>query len=213
MGDGTVSKPKPDAALQGIGRKSPGIVFMSQATPRYSFEFASLGQTKKSLRIGYPEIPLGVFGDTLHVEPRNARNWNKSVLLQVAEFAEGGDPDSPARILIKRLRRKPVKFSVSGNLPVVPPVQARIGGNPNAAIPVGQDRPDNGIGQALFLGERGHSKVTKSVEALPSGYPNIAFAILKERFRDIATKAVRLRKRIGPSLVYMHKASVEGSDP
>src|SRR4029453_136623 len=113
MRDATVNKSNPYAALQGIGGKSPGIVFTSQPAPRNSFQLASRGQTKKSLWVGYPEIPFGVFGDTSDLGPSNATNWNKSVLLQVAEFALGGDPNSPARILKKTPRRMSAKFSVS----------------------------------------------------------------------------------------------------
>src|ERR1700752_1325359 len=39
--DAPVDKAKPDAAPQGIGRKRPSIILMSQPAPRNSFELAS----------------------------------------------------------------------------------------------------------------------------------------------------------------------------
>jgi hypothetical protein len=59
----------------------------------------------------------------------------------------------------------------------------------------------------------GDSKVAKAVEAARRSYPNIAFTILKESRISIAREAVRLRKHICPSVVYMDKAPAQSSDP
>src|SRR5262249_15233811 len=151
------------------------------------------------------------------------------VIVQVAELAERGDPNSSAIILKQRIRDKSVEFpfafiaagywlcaapglcaalAENRNLPVIPSVQAAISAEPDASIPVCKNGPDNGMRQTLVHSKCGDSEIAKAVEPVSGSYPNIAFTILKESGNGLARKAVRLRKHIGPSPVYMHKTPV-----
>ncbi len=65
----------------------------------------------------------------------------------------------------------------------------------------------------MLCRNRGHCKVAKAVEAVGRGNPDIAFAVLKEKHNGITRQAVRQRKHIRPSIVYMQQAPVIGADP
>jgi hypothetical protein len=84
------------------------------------------------------------------------------------------------------IRQSTVSLAVNRNLPVIPSVQAVASAEPNAAIRGRQDGPDVVIRQTLLDRNRGGSEVAKTVEAIKSGNPNIAFTVLKEPCNVIA---------------------------
>src|ERR1700722_14314653 len=76
---------------------------MSQPGPRNLLDYAAPEQMKKTvIQVGDPQISPRVPGDGIHNPPGNAVYRNKSVILQVANPAKRGDPNSPAIILKKR---------------------------------------------------------------------------------------------------------------
>ena len=130
------------------------------------------------------------------------------------------DPDSPVRILKQRMGDLSIEFSVplgatgarNRDLSVVPSVQAAKGSKPNASVLVSQNGR-NEIRQTLFRSSGGGGKVAKAVKAVDGGYPNIAFMILEDSMNGIAREAVRLPKKVRPSVVHMEKTLVKRSDP
>src|SRR5262249_26108274 len=136
------------------------------------------------LLIGDPEISCRVLGDAMHGSARDAADGDKSVILQVAEFACRRDPDAPASILKKRIRVLSIEFAVAsverGDLPILPAVQTTGSSEPDTSISVRQNGQDRCIRQALFYRIRGDGKFAKAVETVIDGDPNVAFTILKE---------------------------------
>src|SRR5262245_12820573 len=149
----------------------------------------SRGQPEKTaILVGDPQITLSVLGDTMHRPPGDARYGNETVILQVAELALCGNPNSSAFILKKGIRAESIETAVTfgagcaGNryLPLIPLVQATRGAEPNASILVRQYGHDVVTRQTLLHRERRSRKLTKAVEAIIGSYPNIGFMILKE---------------------------------
>src|SRR5579864_9319559 len=83
---------------------------MSQLGPRNLLDHTVPEQLKETEIVGDPQIPLTILGDRINRTPRHALDGNKPVILKVPELAGGGDPNSPAAILKKGVRRKPVQF-------------------------------------------------------------------------------------------------------
>src|SRR5271166_4704893 len=207
---------------------------MSQLTPRDLFDHSPLLQMEKALIGGDPDIPRTVLGDGMHVSARHRTHGNKPAILEVSNPAGRGDPNSPLTVLKERpsvvigqpfvdylayqfltvaARKQPPSLAVNRNLPVIPSVQAINRAKPNAAISGRQNGPGFGIRQTLFDGNGGDGEVAKAIDAIRSGYPNIAFAILKESPYGIAGESVRLRKHIRPFLVHMQEPKGPRSDP
>src|SRR5262250_1432367 len=118
---------------------------MSQPVPGNLLDLTSRGQTKKTaILICNPQVSSPVLRDAKHGTPGNAAYDSKSVILEVSDPGIRGYPDLPSIILKQRIRGQSVEFPVSfhaagtGNrdLPVIPSVQAAIGAEPNASIPV-----------------------------------------------------------------------------
>src|SRR6516162_7873002 len=117
---------------------------MSQPVPRNLLDLTSRGQTKKTaFLVGNPQVSRLVLRDAMHGTTGNAAYGSKSVILEVSDPCIRGYPDLPAIILKQRIRGESIEFPVSfhagtGNsdLPVIPSVQAAIGAEPNASIPV-----------------------------------------------------------------------------
>src|SRR5262245_44619830 len=123
------------------------MVLMSQAVPRNLLHFISRGHTIETvILVGDANIPRLILGHTMHGPAGNAAYGDKTVILQVADAAKRGDPDSPAMILKKGVGIEsaefPVWFAAAGasnrNASIVPSVQATNSGQPNASILVCQ---------------------------------------------------------------------------
>src|SRR5215470_19733125 len=118
---------------------------MSQPVPRNLLDLTSRGHTKKTaFLVGYPQVSRLVLRNAMHGTTGNAAYGSKSIILEVSDPGIRGYPHLPAIILKQRIRGQSVEFPVSfhaagtGNrdLPVIPSVQAAIGAEPNASIPV-----------------------------------------------------------------------------
>src|SRR5215467_2282130 len=119
---------------------------MSQPGPGNLLDLTSRGQTKETgVLVGNPQVSRLVLCDAMHGTTGNAAYGSKSVILDVSDPGSRGYPDLSAIILKQRIRGKSIEFPGSlhaagtGNrdLSVIPSVQAAIGGEPNASIPVG----------------------------------------------------------------------------
>src|SRR6516162_5083943 len=118
---------------------------MSQPVPRNLLDLTSRGQTKKTaFLVGNPQVSRLVLRDAMHGTAGNDSYGNKSVILEVSDPGIRRYPDLPAIVLKQRIRGESIEFPVSfhavgtGNrdLPVIPSVQAAIGGEPNPSIAV-----------------------------------------------------------------------------
>src|ERR1700688_1204331 len=79
------------------------MVFMSEPGPRNLLDYTAPEQMKKTvIQVCDPQISPRVLGDGIHNPAGNAVYGNKPVILQVANPAKRGDPNSPAIILKKR---------------------------------------------------------------------------------------------------------------
>src|SRR6516225_1537177 len=101
-------------------------------------------------------------------------------------------------ILKKGVGIDPIEFGGFGaatvrnrNLSIVPSVQATTSGQPDASIPVCQNRPYFVIRQPLAYSKRGDGKVAKAVQTIFGSYPNIPFTVLKECVDVLTREAVR----------------------
>src|SRR5215469_14820475 len=148
---------------------------MSQPVPRNLLDLTSRGQTKKAASlVRNPQVSGLVLRDAMHGTTGDASYRNKLVILEVSDPGIRRYPDLPTIILKQRIRGESIEFPVSfhtagtGNrdLPVIPPVQAAIGAEPNASIPVRQNRSDSGTRQSLLHGKRGDGKVAKPVKTV-----------------------------------------------
>src|SRR5262245_30376229 len=164
------------------------MVLMSQAVPGNLLDFISRGHTIETvILVGDANIPRVILGNSMHGSAGNAAYGDKTVILQVADAAKRRDPDSPAMILKKRTGVESVEFADwfgaatarNRNLSIVPSVQATTSRQPNASIPVCQNRLYRVIRQPLAHSKPGDSKVAKAVQAIIGSYPNIPFTILK----------------------------------
>src|ERR1700750_2391465 len=222
-------KPEPQSALRWVGSHRTGMILMPQRTPRNLIDHSSAEQLKKSnVLVGNPKATGRVLRDGGHGPSGDAAYGNKAGVLQIAEPAHGGGPDSPAVILKKRVRDKSVRLrfafvvadvwlclapAVSRNLPVNPSVQAVACGEPNASVPVRQNGDGLVTQQTLSCGKRRHGKVAKAVEAVGRSHPDVALAILKEVVDVSAREPLGRSKHIRPSTVYVHKAMSVSSAP
>src|SRR5580658_469973 len=106
----------------------------------------------------------------MHIPAVDAAHGNKATILNVADAVKRGDPESPASILKKRTRDKPIEFPfaavVRNDLPVSPSVQGTIGADPDAAIPGRQYGPNDGVRQTLLHRERADGQAVKAVESV-----------------------------------------------
>jgi hypothetical protein len=136
------------------------------------------------LLVADPEIPPTVASHGMHDAAGHGAYCDKPVILEVGDPAMGGNPNSPAIVLKERIhviiRQSTAPFAVNGNLSVVPSVQAIPSAKPDAAIPGRQHGHNGSVGQTLLYGNRWDGEVTKAVEAIYRGDPNIALAILEE---------------------------------
>src|SRR5262249_6813758 len=158
---------------------------MSESGPGNLLDHIPAEQLKETcILVGDPEILRAVLGDAMHGSARDTADWDKSVILQIAEFAQCGDPDSPAGILKKRIRSTSIEFPVAlvegGNLPILPSVQTTSSSEPDTSILVRQNGHDSGIRQALVRRKRCDSKFAKPIKTIKSSDPNVAFTILKK---------------------------------
>src|SRR6266566_4394337 len=81
------------------------MVLRSQPGPGSLLDLITRRQAKKTeILVGDPQIPRGVRGDGMHDSAGNAADGNIPVILQVADPAKRGDPDSPATVLKKGLQ-------------------------------------------------------------------------------------------------------------
>src|ERR1044071_4891562 len=165
--------------MQRISGQRTDMVFMSQRGPGNLLNLTSAQHMKKAERfVGDPQIPRRVLRDGKHVAAGNTAYGSEAAILQVADAAKRRDPDPPAIILKKRTGVEPVEFAVrfdaarAGNrhLALIPLVQAAISREPNAAVPVCQNRPDDVARQPLARRKRGDGKVAKAVEAIFGRY-------------------------------------------
>src|SRR5215471_9956250 len=100
--------------------------------------------------IAHPHIPVTVLCNRKHDSAGNSGNGSKASILEITQFAECGNPDSPSMVAKKGVGHKPVELAVScstarfGNcdLPIVPSVQSVISREPNTSIFVSQNGPD-----------------------------------------------------------------------
>src|SRR5580700_10988318 len=83
---------------------------MSHLGPRNLLDHMAPEQLKETEIVGDPQIPLTILGDRINHSLRHAFDRKKPVIPKVPELAGGGDPNSPATILKKGVRRKPVQF-------------------------------------------------------------------------------------------------------
>jgi hypothetical protein len=145
---------------------------------------------KALILVADPEIPPAIAREGFHDAGGHGGYWNKPAILEVGHPVMGGNPNSPMIILKERIhviiRQSTTSLAVNRNLPVVPSVQAIPSAKPDAAIPVRQDGHNGSIGQTLLYRNRGDGNVSKAVEAIYGGDPNIAFAILEEPLDVIA---------------------------
>src|SRR5262249_9821599 len=187
---------------------------MSQRGPRDLLNFTARKQLKETeLLVVDPKIPRLVLNNGKHTPAAgNAAYRIEAVILQVADAAKRSDPDSPAIILKERMRSMSIEVAVgcagagNRNLPVIPSVQAARSCEPNASVPVCQNSPYVVIRQALFCSEGRDGKIAKAVEAIFGSHPDTAFTILEDCVNAFAREAVRLRKQIGSSLVFVYQA-------
>jgi hypothetical protein len=142
---------------------------------------------------------------------------SKPAILEIGNAATRGDANAPSIILKDGLhgivRQSTTSLAINRNVAVIPSVQAITTTEPNAAVLGPQDGRNEGIGQPLLHRNRGDGKVAKAVETITVGDPDIAFTILKETVNVIPGEAVRPRKQIGPSPVYMQHPPPYRSDP
>src|SRR5262249_24645516 len=85
--------------------------------------------------------------------------------------------------------------------------------HPETPIPGPEDRATANRVQALFHRKCGYRKLTKAVESARCSDPDVAFLVLKNSPDLIARKAVELRERIEPPMMYMDNAGGMSSDP
>src|SRR5713226_4928789 len=101
---------------------------ISQPGPGDLLDYTPSEQLKKSgMFVGYPQTAGSVLCDARHGSVDSAYG-NKAVILQIAEPASRGDPNSPVIVLKERIRVQSVQFAVpfaaatteNRNLPVPP---------------------------------------------------------------------------------------------
>src|SRR6266436_690776 len=96
-------------------------------------------------------MPPSVLSDGMHISAGKAAYGNKPIILQVADPAKRGDPDSSSTVLKKGPQpaiwqstaedlahpglRACAALTVNSNLPVIPSVQGARGVEPEASIP------------------------------------------------------------------------------
>src|SRR5262245_46270980 len=93
------------------------------------------------------------------------------VVRKVASCVQGGNPDSPATVLKKRVGNVSIELPVllhatgmrNGNLPAVPPIQATGSAKQQAPVTRCQNRPALATGQPLLQGQRRDSNVAKPI--------------------------------------------------
>src|ERR1700761_7097395 len=104
-------------------------------------------------------MSCGVFGHGVDDPAGNAADWKKPAILEVSNPATGGDPDTPAIILIEGLQivlRQSISRSIDRNLPIVPSVQAIRRAHPDAAILGCKNGGDEDVGQTRLGRNRGN---------------------------------------------------------
>src|SRR5262249_31538374 len=194
---------------------------MSQAGPRNLLKRTFCGQTKETaIQVVHPQISLSILGEGKHALAGNATQ-NKATIFKVADPAGSGDPDSPTRVLKKCMWSKSIEFTVrfgaaglwNRELSILPPVQATSSSEPNTSIPVSKNGRDAGVRQTLLRSQRDYGKFAKAIETFIGSDPKIALTVLKNGCNACAREAIRSRKHIRPSLVYVNEATVTSSDP
>ena len=125
-------------------------------------------------------------------------------------------PDSPSIILKQGLRciiRQSTCLAEDGRLSILPPGQTLVSANPNAPIRGCEHGLSSIARQTLFHRNSSHGQLSKPVESSSGGDPDIAFTILEETKDDVAGEAIRLRKCICPTVIYMDEPPLHGPDP
>src|SRR5689334_7518860 len=111
----------------------------------------------------------------------------------------------------------PIDFSLllaeRRNLPIEPSIQTADGPKQNTPILSCENRPYDEIRQAFLRRKGGDREVTKTIQSSDGSYPHGAFTIFKERVRPFARQAIRQRKHVCSSPMYMQKATIFCSDP
>src|ERR1700694_2857617 len=98
-GDTTLRKSKPQAAVQRIWGQNDCRILASERGPWNLLQLIVRRQSHEAdVAVGDPETPRSVLGERLH-QPTGSCRRNKPVILQVADPAQRGNPDWPARVL------------------------------------------------------------------------------------------------------------------
>src|SRR5579864_4002314 len=99
--DSTPRKSEPQAAMQRIRSQNNRGILASKCGPWNGWEHIILRQSQEAeVAVGDPKISRSVLRQGLD-QPTRSRRRNKPVILQVADPAQRGNPDSPARVLKK----------------------------------------------------------------------------------------------------------------
>src|ERR1035441_7861244 len=98
-GDTTLRKSKPQAAVQRIWGQNDCRILASECGPWNLLQLIVRRQSQEAdVAVGDPKIPRSVLGERFY-QPTGSSRRNKPVIHQVADPAQRGNPNSPARIL------------------------------------------------------------------------------------------------------------------
>src|SRR6202035_3842132 len=101
--------------MQRIGGQNYRRILASKCGPGNPLQLFVLRQSGKSEVVaGDPQIAGSVLGEEGHWPSRSC-DRNKPIILQVADPGQGGNPDSPARVLKKRSHTL-IRHSAAGSL-------------------------------------------------------------------------------------------------
>src|SRR5208283_4636645 len=152
----------------------------------------------------------------MHFSARYGIYGNEPAVLEISKSVTGGHPDSPTVILKQRLQciiRQSTCLAEGCRLSVLPPGQTLVSANPNAPICGCEHGLSSIARQTLFHRNSSDGQLSKPVESSSSGDPDIAFPILEETEDDVAGEAIRLRKYICPTVMYMNEPPLHCPNP
>jgi len=201
-------KAKPQTALHRIVEQSGSHVFASEFAPGNPFDHTRPHQMKKAIAVTHPDVPRGVRGNGINDPVGHGAHGNEPVRVENGDSTKRCDPNLPAIILREgvhliirqstssNLSHRPplpgnslgstalgrcTSLAVNRDLPVIPPVQAVIRADPNAAVARRQNGLNASARQTLLDGNRGDGEAAKAVEAADGRYPYTAFRSSKRQ--------------------------------
>ena len=201
MSYATVSKSKPQTALDRIMQQSTRRLSAPEPGPGNPFDDTSSHQTEESFLMTHPDMPDAVLGEGKDDAVRYGCNGNKPARLQEGNPVLRPDPHLSAMVLKEgpRLIRQPTvgdlpnrawrtsahaiqaSIAVHRDLAVIPSIQPVRRAQPKAAIPRRQNGKNPSTRQTLRFRKRWDGDFAKPVQAFRGRHPDTAFPILKNR--------------------------------